>query len=164
MNNSKLILGLVGLIIFCLLLIGGAIYFKIQTASKSQNLATSAPATSSPEKVTQDFYKWYIEECLLIDSDLRTGKEWQKCNLEKHGAISEEFIKKLNDTPVKPFDPILCGVEIPESFTASVDSRQDKGLEVNVSKLGLEEISSHNVILKKFNNNYKITNIICSDL
>lgn len=115
----------------------------------------AAPATPSPEQVTQDFYAWYIGYAQtanpLVDKAYRNSQ-----------ALTRDFIARLDEFTAGPmmFDPLLCAQDAPASVSATETEVTGATAAVHVTT----SFAGHafDVRLTQEGNAWKIAEVICA--
>lgn len=110
---------------------------------------------STPENVVKDFYDWYTY-CWKEHQDGRwPGDASKDCNYTNSSFVSDELERNLKDN-------VMCASNFPKSI--KVDGGTISGNQASLTAHHIYESSGDNPIrveLKNFNDQWKITNIIC---
>lgn len=131
--------------------LGGIFAWKVFSPSKLKPLPQEKPISTAltPEQVTENFYRWYI--------DCQERKQ-EECTWEKSEYVSEQLIKATES--VRGYDPILCAQDVPKKFTIGNAEIVGDYAVVPVTE-EFYEPQTLKVELGLINNQWKITNVIC---
>lgn len=143
----KIFIGVISVIF--LIGIGVVLYNALK---KEEIVETPPKEIIPPEKVTEDFYLWYLN---YIGDPMKTQV------YKTSDILEENLIKKIEeDYNITQIDPIFCAKTKPESIKIiSIDTKE------NTSKIVIEEefkyIEKYEVDLSFANEKWKITDIVC---
>jgi len=167
-----LVLGLVlaGGLVWAGMQIGKSSKLKTQISKpqlKAQNLTptqtpinTPTPPPYTPETITENFYKWYMDCWIEHQEGVVQGDASKDCLYKNSEYVSSELSQNL---PIAHgSDPIMCAQDFPVRIT--VDKAVVTGTDANVIAHHIYEASGDNPItvnLKFIEGTWKISNITC---
>lgn len=158
------------LVVVILLIAGLGYYFsKVNLSTVSTNPEITPPPDNSittgstPDKVTRDYYNWYLS-CINNHFSTPTNKKspQQDCPYNQTGDLTNDLVTSLQQ--VKGYDPILCAQDAPQSLTFEKSAR-DTTDTATVSVITIWDKSApHNIDvgLQQTEAGWKIYSINCN--
>ena len=141
-------------------IIGYIVLTTKQNQPASQSSLAPTPDEPSPEKITENFYRSYIE-CLDYHFRYPSGSPRQDCPFDKFQVLSPEVLQKIET--IKASDPILCAQNTSDPHSIKADKA------VIVNNTATTTVHTYfesgdnpiKVSLENKNNEWKITAINC---
>jgi hypothetical protein len=123
----------------------------------------NAQERSSPEKVVNEFYGWYLAN---LGYDQETDEFYnplQDGSYKDQGALSQEYIERIEEMKAEgiPADPLLCAQDVPQSYSIQEVDLSPMGEEARVSVETSFEDHQFQVYLQKLSGEWKIAGVIC---
>jgi hypothetical protein len=135
------------------ILCGGSAYACSDVESDCDEAESSGPG---PEAVVEDFYAWYFDYARSQGNPL-TDRAYCACEYLSIGFV--ERVDRLLDSEA-PYDPFICGQDLPESVTVeeAVVSGDTASVVVQTSFPG----HSFETILELVEGEWRIVDILCA--
>lgn len=160
--KRNIIFLLVGLVI---LIAGGVVFLKKPSPPPQKAQPTPAYSTA-PEVTIKNFYKWYLDCQGKYSKSEEYGKlssSYEYCPWKKSEYISQDL--RENVAGASNYDPIICAQNTPnlDEGDITIDKATIFGNKATTTIRNLYSWEDHpiKVELGLFDNQWKITNIIC---
>lgn len=103
-------------------------YLGVNYNDPIENTKENTPPENSPQRVTENFYQWYIN-CLNDDFANSNGNSpKQNCPYQASAYVNKDFISKSEN--IQAYDPVLCSQNVPTSY--KVGDAQVSGNTANI--------------------------------
>lgn len=144
---------------------GGLVFWRLQRRSVVPQKEEQQAYLLAPEKVTENFYHWYIDCQDRYSRSEEYGKlssSYEYCPWEKSEFVSEKLRQNIRG---KNYDPIICAQDIPNLSEGTITVEPAKILG-NMAKVTVRDFYSWknrpiDVELELIDNQWKITGLAC---
>lgn len=160
-NHKKIIVGGLGILVVCILIVAGILYQKAYNKKQIENTTSYMQEVSkdNPVDIVLDFYLPWLNAVKSTSTDPYTS------GFASEKILSTELSARLMSTKEHAeteADPVLCQTTVPERVSGRIVSTQENETRVLVVAKDTAMTAQSVFTLKRYNDGWFIDNISCT--